>query len=96
MSEEQKGMKLKQNGTGAMTTGKNDVFIGLQLENFYSVGEEEGANDFGGEGKKIWWGGGGGEGDFFRGVGGGALNKFLADGGAPHYPPVGKSCGLRS
>ena len=33
-----------------MTTGKNDVFIGLQLENFYLVGEGEGANDF-------WWGG---------------------------------------
>ena len=74
-------MKLKQNGTGAMTTGKNDVFIGLQLENFYSAGEEEGANDFGGEGKKF----GGGRGRFFQG--GGGLNKFLADGGAPHYPP---------
>ena len=64
-------MKLKQNGTGAMTTGKNDVFIGLQLENFYSVGEEEGANDFGGEGKKIWWGGGGEREIFSGGWGGG-------------------------
>ena len=27
-----KSMKLKQNGTGAMNTGKNDVFIGFNLK----------------------------------------------------------------
>ena len=30
------------NGTGAMTTAKNDVFIGLSLENCYLVGRRGG------------------------------------------------------
>ena len=40
-----------------MTTAKNDIFIGLQLENFHLVGAGELTFD---EGIKIWcWGGGG-------------------------------------
>ena len=34
-------MKIKLNGTGAMTTAKKKVFIGLLLENCYLVGEGE-------------------------------------------------------
>ena len=40
-------MKAK-NGTRAMTTAKNKVFIGLLLENCYLVGE-----------MNFWWGKGG-------------------------------------
>ena len=32
-------MKLKLNGTGAMTTDQNAVFIGLEHENSYLLGE---------------------------------------------------------
>ena len=39
-------MKLKQNGTGAVNTAKNNVFIF-----FYWI-----ELTFGGEGIKIWWG----------------------------------------
>ena len=41
-------------------------------------------------GKEEYWG------KFIQVGGGGGRNRFLAGGGAPHYPPVGKSCGLRS
>ena len=34
-----KAKKKKKNGTRAMTTGKNEVFIGLLLENCYLVGQ---------------------------------------------------------
>ena len=40
-------MKVKQNDTGAMTTAKHEVFIGLQYEN-YLAGV-----------MKLWWRGGG-------------------------------------
>ena len=36
------------NGTGAMTTAKNDVFIGLSLENCYLVGRKGGGGREGG------------------------------------------------
>ena len=51
-------MKLKENGTGAMTTAKNDVFIGLKFEKILRGGggwRGEGLN-FGGDGTEIWWG----------------------------------------
>ena len=48
-----------------MTTAKNDIFIGLQLENFHLVGAGELTFD---EGIKIWcWGGGLLVGGFFHG-----------------------------
>ena len=45
--------ELKQNGTGAMTTAKYDVFIGLYFENVYLVGGRGGLT-CGWEGIKIW------------------------------------------
>ena len=49
-----------------MTTAKNDIFIGLQLENFHLVGAGELTFD---EGIKIWFLGGGDllVGGFFHG-----------------------------
>ena len=43
-------MKAKKNGTRAMTTAKNKVFIALLLENCYLVGEMN--FFFGGGGRK--------------------------------------------
>ena len=40
-------MKLRQNGTGAMTTAKNKAFIGLQHENCYLVWGRMGGLTFG-------------------------------------------------
>ena len=61
-----------------MTTAKNDVFIGLYLENFYLVGELT----FGGEGIKVWWGG------ILLGIFlGGGMSEFLACGGRLHPSP---------
>ena len=60
----QKSIKLNKNGTGAMTTAKNDIFIGLWLENFlFSGGIDFGRGslleDFSGWGDEWifgWWG----------------------------------------
>ena len=42
---------LNRNGAGAMTTAKNAVFIGLQLENCCLVGYDFWWR----QGIKIWW-----------------------------------------
>ena len=59
-----------------MTTVKNEIFIGLQPENFYLMGE----------GISLWWGGRGG-GSL---LGGNWANIWLVGGLFP-IPPVGKT-----
>ena len=50
-------MKTKKNGTRAMTTAKNKVFIRLLLENCYRMGSNTGRIFPGGGHEQIldWW-----------------------------------------